>query len=245
MTIDASDELDHFAGPSSAWSETWEFRAAAPDLDLGVAVAVVRRPAEGQMSYRAAVLGRSRPVVVIVEHELVAPRIGLEIRGSGLWADHVCESPHEHWSFTLESFALAIDQPTDLVDKGRGLPVPLGFDLGWETDRAPVGCATPHDHGYLAAGTVHGEVLIADETLPLDGHGVRIHRWGVGPALPEWWSLADTVGVGEPPWAHAFEEATRVSVHDPVGQIAELALGAAVEGGGVTGPAWRSIVVDE
>jgi hypothetical protein len=116
--------------------------------------------------------------------------------------------------------------------------------LGGESGRPPPRCDTHHDHGYVAAGMVHGEVLIADETLALDGDGVRIHRWGVGPALPAWWSLADAVGVGDAPWVHTFDEATRVAVHDPVGQIAELALGAAVEGEGVTGPAWRSIVAD-
>lgn len=245
MSVDPRDELDHFAGPSSAWSETWEWRLATPDLGMAVAVAIVRRPAEGQMSYRAAMLSRSRPLVVLCEHELTPPRTGLEVRGSGIWADHVCEDPHEHWTLGLEAFALALDDPDDLVTRGRGLPVPFGLDLEWEADGEPVVCDNQYDRGYLAAGSMHGDVLIADEAIAVEGHGVRIHRWGVGPPLPVWWSLAAEVGVGEPPWGSAFDETACVAVPDSVGQVAELACGTTVGSDGVTGPAWWSSVVGE
>lgn len=70
-----------------------------------------------------------------------------DVRATGLWLSLVCETPGEHWTVGLETFALAVDDPDD----ERGELVPLGFDIEWE-----------------APGTVHGEVLVADQVLALD-----------------------------------------------------------------------------
>lgn len=240
--VDPDEERDHRAGASSAWSETWEFRAATDDRTTAVAIAVVRRPAEGQMSYRAVLLGRTRPIVMIIEHEITHPRVGLELRASGIWADHVCEQPHEHWTLGLESFALALSGPDDLLEKDRGLPIAFGFDLGWESDRAPQRVDTVHDAGYCATGSMHGEILIADDRIDFAGTASRLHRWGTGPALPVWWSLGDEVGAGVAPWVDSFNVDARVAGRDSLGQVADIAIGVVVESGGVHGPAWRSLV---
>ncbi len=101
-SLAAADELAHPAGASSAWTETWELRLVDPRRWLGVAIVVVRRPAEGQVSYLASVVGAMDHVVVVHEHDIAAPRDGgLELRASGIWADHVCESPFSHWSVGL------------------------------------------------------------------------------------------------------------------------------------------------
>ena len=37
------------------------------------------------------------------------PRQGLEIRADGLWAELMCETPGEHWTFGLEAFGVRLD----------------------------------------------------------------------------------------------------------------------------------------
>lgn len=238
MVLRPSDELDHLAGPSSAWSETWEFRATTPDAALAVMVAVVRRPAVGQMSYSAAVLGRSRPTIAMVDHDIAAPRVGLELRATSLWADHVCEDPHQRWSLGLEAFALALDEPWDLIATGRGLPVPLGFDLEWETPDPPIPIESPVDMGYLAAGEAHGEVLVGDQALTLEGPGHRLHRWGNGATFGEWWAAGHTAGTGRAPWALA--ELSTAYVIDTFDVVTKVSIGRVLADDGPEGPGWRS-----
>jgi hypothetical protein len=236
--LDPSDELDHFVGPTSAWSETWEFRAAAADLSLAVVAAVVRRPAEGRVSYWAAVLGRSRPTVTVVEHEIEAPRVGLELRASGIWADHVCEEPHRRWTLGLEAFALALDDPADVVSSGRGLPVPLGFDLEWETPDPPATIRAQTDSGYIASGAAHGEVLVGEAVLDLDAPAHRLHRWGTGPAFPSWWSSPRRSGWGDAPWP--VEPAATAYVVDALDQITQVVVGQVLTDSGPDAPGWAS-----
>ena len=238
MTVADHDELRHPAGPSSAWTETWEFRAATPDRGLAVAVAVVRRPAERRVSYCGVVTGRGRPTIVALEHEIDLPRSGLELRGSGIWADHVCETPHEHWSIGLEAFGLAIDEPDDLVTSGRGLPTPLGFDLEWETPDPPDQASPPGDRGYLSLGTAHGEVLVGEEALTIEGPGQRFHRWGTGRHLPEWWTTDDAGGLGNPPWT--FAEVVRLTIPDPSGRVTALVVGQRLDTDRVGPAVWVS-----
>lgn len=242
MTIDPRDERSHRAGPSSAWSETWEFRAATDDRTVAVAVALIRRPAEGQVSYRAVLFGRARPIVVVVDHELVPPRVGLEIRGSGIWADHICEEPHDHWTLGLECFALALAGPDDLLETERGLPVPFGFDLGWEAGRGPAPIEVDRDSGYHATGIMNGEILLADDRIDFAGSAARIHRWGTGPALPAWWSLGASAGVGDLPGPGTVDVDARVATLDPFGRTVDLSLGTVVAESGVHGPLWSSSV---
>ena len=238
MTIGPEDELDHFVGPTSAWTETWEFRLAIEDLSLAVVATVVRRPTEGRMSYWAAVLGRSRPSVALVEHDIDAPRVGLELRASGLWADHICEEPHRRWTLGLEAFALALDDPADLITTGRGLPVPLGFDLEWETPADPWPIQSDVDTGYVAEGTAHGEVLIGETTLAVDGIGHRLHRWGTGPSFPAWWSTAGTGQAGAP--RRQLDPVAEVFVADSLDVVTRVSVGTSSDDGGSGAPVWAS-----
>ena len=109
---------------------------------------------------------------------------GLEIRTHGLWADHTCETPLDHWSVGNEAFGLGVDEPAALyADVPVGDRVPLGIDLEWETDGIPYhyGATTR----YEIPCKVHGEVLVGDERLDIDGHGQRDHSWGVR----DWWQF--------------------------------------------------------
>lgn len=182
------DEDRHAASGDPSWTETWELRLVDPNHQLGVAIAVISRPVERRMSYLTAVFGEGRSPCLVVEHDIVAPASGLELRASGIWADHICETPFEHWSVGLEAFGLAFDSPEEAVTTGHGHSVPMGFDLEWEDEEGPVGF--DRDSGYLMAGIAHGEVLVGRERLEVDGQGQRLHRWGPGPRIPAWgWPL--------------------------------------------------------
>jgi hypothetical protein len=101
------------------------------------------------------------------------PATSLTLRGSSLWADHVCETPLEHWTVANEAYAVALD-PDEALGAQRGDIVPLGFDLEWESTGDPVELAD----GYAIDAMVTGEVLIADENLGVDVAGRWRHSWG-------------------------------------------------------------------
>jgi hypothetical protein len=98
-------------------------------------------------------------LVVLSEPDAPAPRTGMEVRASGLWADAIEEEAGDRWTIGLEAFALAVDQPDDAV----GRRVPLGFDLEWER-------SGPDGDGRTPA-RVHGEVLVEDDAIDLDADG--------------------------------------------------------------------------
>ena len=138
------------------WPSKWETTRPQPVIDLTaihrhrLVVAVARDTggplviaaqigvdwARSRTSLQLAVLGRGQPIV-IADVGAPPPNPGLEVRTSGLWADHVCESPYEHWSYGLEAFALALDDPAELLGRGFGDRVPLGWELEFEATESP------------------------------------------------------------------------------------------------------------
>ncbi len=165
---------------------------------VGAFARLALRPAERTAWYWAAVVGDGRPLLTVVETQIQLPRPGsLEIRAEGLWADHICEEPFEHWTVGLEAMGLGLEEPEDALASRRGDIVPLGFDLEWE-DAGP---ARPLPWrpsgvtalaGYEAACTVHGEILVGAERLEIDAQGAREHGWG---PLP-WWDASWDRGPG-------------------------------------------------
>ena len=94
--------------------------------------------------------------VVVVDDDEVTPPRGeqLVVRAEGLWAELVCETPDEHWSFGLEAFGVRFDDEDEAATSDRGERVAVGFDLEWETpDR------------------VFGELLLGRRRIEFDGRG--------------------------------------------------------------------------
>jgi len=79
--------------------------------------------------------------VVVVHDDEVSPprREQLVVRAEGLWAELVCETAGEHWSFGLEAFGVRFDDEREAAASDRGERVPVGFDLEWETPDRVVG----------------------------------------------------------------------------------------------------------
>jgi hypothetical protein len=200
----AADEAPH-APPASAawdasdisdaalsWSEVWQLDAANDD-GAGLTVRLECFPAARvAWFWTYLVLPDRRGPIVVRDHEVTLPRQGLEIRAEGLWAELWCETPLEHWTYGLEAFAVALDDPSDALAGEIGERLPVGLDLEWEIAHAPHGA--PDDWpvaSYVIPGIVHGDVLLGRERFEFDGRGEHVRSWG--PRRPHpigAWSLA-------------------------------------------------------
>ncbi|MEA2826527.1 MAG: hypothetical protein QOG43_966 [Actinomycetota bacterium] len=206
---DRTDEGRHPTGPGRQWEESYGFDFAATDGSVGGYVRLGLRPGDGVVWYWAAVVGPDRPLVLVRDHDVPLPRgRGLEVRASGLWADHTCETALEHWTVGLEAFGVALDDPREAFAGERGDRCPLGMDLEWEAAdvaRASSGGGNGGGGpGYEQRCTVHGEVLVGTERLEVDGAGWRTHRWGER----DWWR-------GDPrTWAGGADQVDAVTDDD-------------------------------
>jgi hypothetical protein len=204
--VDPADEGAHPSGPELFWSESHYLDFASPDGAVGGYVRVARCPhlgagGTGAMWYWACVVGPDRRLVTVIDHDVPIPgREGsLELRHDGLWADHNVEEPLGRLSLGLEAFGMGLDDPADTYHGLRGERTPLGFDLEWETDGIPFRWPDQIPR-YEIPCRVHGEILVGDERIELDGIGQRDHSWGPR----DWWSQ-------EWCWtAFRFDDGTRV-----------------------------------
>ncbi|MEO7556537.1 MAG: hypothetical protein ABIV94_08040 [Acidimicrobiales bacterium] len=187
VPVAARDEARHPSGPEPLWSEAWTFEFFAPDASIGGWVRLGLYPNLGLAWYHGLLVRSRRPPVSVSDLDVALPKgDSREIRAPGLWADHVCETPLEHWTVTNEAHGVAVDHPAELyATEPRGEVVPIAFDLEWETD----GIACPDGPaGYEVPCVVHGEILVGDERVELAGWGHRGHAWG--PC--DFWSAAWT-----------------------------------------------------
>jgi hypothetical protein len=190
-------------------------RIIAIDGDGRSAIAAqveIARPSDGgrlSASFACAYLRVDALPIVLAEGDIPAPDRLWELRASGLWADTVCEDPFIHWSYGLEAFGLAIDDPDELLGRGYGERVPLGWELDfigrseYVVPFEPEPADDPHPGGYSQVGAMEGIVLLAQETRSFRGPALRHHwlssRAGVG------WSEVDGRVTAEPVTGAASE----------------------------------------
>jgi len=191
-----ADEAPHPPG-GAGWSETWSFELAAADGSLGAWVAFTRFA--GHAWYHAVLTGPHRQLLAVLDHHVPFRSSPLEVRTEGLWADHVCETPYDHWTVGLEAFALGVDDPMELHGRQHGDHVALGLDLEWEADGPVLDLAQPAGgRGYELHCRVHGEVLVGREVIDFEGVGSRSHRWGpLDWAADDGWRLTGVVEGGQ------------------------------------------------
>lgn len=178
MSPTRADELAHTPGPELRWSESWAFDFWSRDGSLGGWSRLVALPNAGTAWYHAFLTGTHRQLVAVIDTEVPLPVGSLEIRTEGLWATHICETPHDHWTIGLEAFGVGLDDPAELYGRQFGDRVPLGFDLEWET-AGPVDNASDATVRYHQPCTVSGEILVGAEEIDFDGFGRRERHWGV------------------------------------------------------------------
>lgn len=177
MTVPRHDEQRHEPGSELAWCESWTFDFVADNGTIGGWARLSLLPNAGRSGiawYHAFVTGPDRQLVAVIDHAVPLPSTDLELRTTGLWATHICETPHDHWTIGLEAFGLGVDDPGEIYGRQFGDRVPLGFDLEWEADAPSVAGAG----GYGQACTVTGELLVGSAEIDLDATGWRTHRWG-------------------------------------------------------------------
>lgn len=201
LTVSEASEARQPPGPEPGWRETHRVDAWA-EGELGVSWAVTAHPARQRASFQAVVLRPGARPAVLVEDDIELPPVSWELRTSGLWADHVCETPLDHWSYGLEAFALLIDGPAELLGRAVGERVALGWELEFEAAARPVAVEGPA--AYVQVGVVHGLLLEGRRRTEVELAAERRHWWGAAPpavfgvdpapgavALPEpsgcWW----------------------------------------------------------
>jgi hypothetical protein len=181
---DPADERRHEPGPERLWSESWYLDFFDEKQGIGGYVRLGLYPGLGRAWYWACVVGPDRQLVTVIDHEVAIPAgQSLEVRAEGLWADLTVETPLDHVTVGVEAFATATDDPAEVYGDLRGDRVPLGFDLEWETDGGTF--AYPGVTRYEVPCRVHGEVLLGQERIELDGWGQRDHSWGER----DWWTM--------------------------------------------------------
>ncbi len=165
-------------------AEEWTFTFWSPDGASG-GVVLLRHDRVGKRTgYWSALVRAGAPLLHVSDWDAPLPAAGLSVRSPGLWADHTCEAPFEQWTVVNETYAVALDDPADVLDRAYGTAAPLALDLEWYA-AGPAGDLTD---GYEQAGEVHGVVELGEGPLALDGVPAhRTHRWGVvlgPPAFP-------------------------------------------------------------
>ena len=183
--VSAADEARHAPGSEPLWGESWYFDFFAPDASIGGWVRIGLYPNLGVTWYHAYLVGPGRPTVAVMDYEAPLPTgDGLALRTHGLWADHIIETPLEHFTVANEAHGLAVDDGAALYAAVPvGEQMPLAFDLEWET------AGTPFHYGattrYEIPCTVAGTIDVGQEHIELDGFGQRDHSWGVR----DWWQF--------------------------------------------------------
>ncbi len=174
------DERRHAPGPELHWAESWSFDFASESGDLGGWARLTLLPNRGLAWYHAFLTGPDRQLVAVIDDAVPLPPDDLELRTTGLWATHICETPLDHWTIGLEAFGLGVDDVEEIYGRQFGDRVPLGFDLEWEADGLAPDELTD---GYRQACGVSGEILVGADEIDFVGWGWRDHRWGV---LRDW-----------------------------------------------------------
>lgn len=207
------------------WSESHRLVALDPTSGIRVAaeLGIVHTPVRDAGTFHCAVLRPGAAPIVIAELEIEAPDRLWEFRSSGLWVEAVCEDPNRHWSYGLEAFGLAIDDQDELLGRGYGDRVPLGWELEFESGADPIRdgpgpSASPAGVGggcYRQVGELHGDLLFAaGETVAVEGPAIRRHRWGDADEALLIDSLVEPTAIAGPPATGAEEVAATLPTAD-------------------------------
>lgn len=201
MAIRLTDERPHEPTSDPDWVESWLFDVVHHDGALAMSIEYLQWPQHGRVAFHASVVRLEEPLISLVELEAEAPKApSLEVRAPGLWTDVGIQTAGDHMTVDIEAFAVALDDPIEVFANAYGDRTALGCELEWETAASP---STSSDGFYELPCIVHGELLLADQVIEIDGWGWRSHRWG-RPALGdrtrirgrssngEWFSSSDT-----------------------------------------------------
>jgi hypothetical protein len=177
------DEGRHPAGPEELWGESWYLDWAAPDCSSGGYVRLGLYPNLGRSWWWIALVGRDRPLVLTVEHELPCPdgdaALDQDVDGTAVavsWPE-----PFRRFRVTSRATGVVLPDPAQALRRVDGEQIPVELDLTWESRAEPFPYAMTTR--YEISSWVTGTVRIGDEEVALDCGGQRYHSWGVR----DWW----------------------------------------------------------
>jgi len=173
-----SDETPHAGTSHPNWVEAWLFDLVQSDRSLAASIELLIWPQLSRAAIHTSIVRAGKPLISLVDLAATAPKPpSLEVRAPGLWIDVGVQTPLDHVTVDIEAFAVALDDPDDVFRGAYGIRTAVGTELEWETADDPrPGVAVG---SYEIPCTVHGELLIGDDVIEVDGWGWRSHRWGV------------------------------------------------------------------
>ncbi len=180
---DHADEGRHPPGAEELWNESWYFDVISEDAEIGLYTRLGLYPNLGVAWLTACVCGPGRPTVAIVDFAAPLPAGDeLTVEKDGLRVEHLCESALERFRVRLSGVGESHADAGALLRGESGSPVPVAFDLEWDTLGQPYAyrVATRYEIPCRVSGTL----TVGDGQIALRGVGQRDHSWGTR----DWWS---------------------------------------------------------
>ncbi|MEP4650709.1 MAG: hypothetical protein ABJ314_11035, partial [Ilumatobacter sp.] len=141
--------------------EEWVFSAWSPDGSLGAVSG--HRIVGATAWYWAALARQGRPLLHITDFEVPVRADPFIVKGEAMWAEHFRDDPMTQWTVGNETYASALDDPTEALGRAYGVPTPIAFDLEWYATGAPTPIIGDHVDGYEQVGVVHGAIEVLGE----------------------------------------------------------------------------------
>lgn len=163
--------------------DEWVFAAWNADASAGVISGY--RIIHGEGWYWAAAVQEGYPVLHLSEFGIALRPDPLLVKAHGLWAEHICLDPLRQWSIGNETFAVALTDPAEALERGYGTPTPIGCDLEWYATDLPEPISGTQS-GFVQEGVMHGlvEVIGMPSIHFTEAPARRWRRWGAAPMGP-------------------------------------------------------------
>jgi hypothetical protein len=159
------------AGVAGAgWIDEWLFAAWTGDATLGLLSG--HRVMGGRAWYWSALAQAGSPLLHLTEWDVAVRADPFVVKAPEMWAEHHCVDPLQQWSIGNEAYFVVLDDPTEALGRGYGVPTPTAMDLEWYATAV----ASPIGFGFEQTGNVHGRIDIAGRP-PVDLVEVPAHRW--------------------------------------------------------------------
>jgi hypothetical protein len=184
-TLADADEGRHPPGTDELWGESWYLDWAAADASYGGYVRLGLYPNLGKSWWWIALVGASRPLVLVVDHDLPCAdgEAALAPSAGATTVELSVPEPFRRFRVVSESVGVELPDPAQAFHGLAGPSVPVSLDLVWESRAAPFPYAMTTR--YEISSWVTGRVTIGDETIAVDCAGQRDHSWGVR----DWWQF--------------------------------------------------------
>jgi hypothetical protein len=183
--LGGADEGRHPAGTEELWGESWYLDWAAPDASAGGYVRLGLYPNLGRSWWWIALVGRDRPLVLVVDHELPCPEGDAALAPSAgtTRVELSVPDPWKRFRVVSEAAGVELTDPARAFHGLVGPEVPVRLDLEWvsRSEAFPYAMTTR----YEISSWVTGTITVGDDTMVVDCAGQRDHSWGVR----DWWQF--------------------------------------------------------